>query len=179
LAKVMEGTISGLISKPKDTSESKPTPSPVNATHWSLTANILEGEFIIQSAQHVGISGAAVSNGCGYLGMLHAVWSEGFAVFAAIVPAAAIMSFLDDIIRENPHKLKTASQCYPSFNPRKVVAFPISPFMNCIPSRVGPSSVSSSDARVAAEINAPGGEPAAVTPMPLGECTVGECTAAS
>ena len=64
--------------------------------HWSGSANIGSGEVIIQAFQQEGMSGAAVSNGCGYLGMSHAVRVGSFASFASIIPAEILGIFAID-----------------------------------------------------------------------------------
>jgi hypothetical protein len=103
-----------------------------NITHWSGDTALSKGEYLIQSAQHQGMSGAPVSNGCGYLGIAHATVSTNF---AAIIPAVDIFAFIDDIIRTDPTFLKRVDECpfdrSNTTRPYPVLSFPISPFIDC------------------------------------------------
>ena len=120
LAKVWEGTISDVFYDSKE--------DPLANHHWTNKSVVrINGEYIIQSAQHTGQSGSAVSNGCGYLGMAHIVVNENFAVFAGIIPATHIIEFIDLIIDKYPGRLKKLEEC----PPLKVISFPVSPFMAC------------------------------------------------
>ena len=57
-------------------------------------------EFVVQGAQHEGMSGGPVANGCGYLGMSHAVLkSDKLAKFAALIGGVAIQPFLDEHLK--------------------------------------------------------------------------------
>jgi len=62
------------------------------ATHWNSTlTRVCDGEIVAQGHQHEGMSGAPVLNGCGYVGMAHAVNSKVnaiTAIFAYIIPAS-------------------------------------------------------------------------------------------
>ncbi len=121
VAKVWEGTISDVY---------RNLTPPSKATHWSKVAERTDGEFIVQSAQHEGMSGSAVSNGCGYLGMAHIVVTENFAAFAGIIPAKQIIDFLDSIMINYPGRLKTQTDCT-KIQTRHILTFPVSPFVNC------------------------------------------------
>ena len=68
------------------------------ASHWTGATRICDGEFLAQGHQHEGMSGAAVLNGCGYLGMAHAAQmpsASKLANFAALIPASEIIKFID------------------------------------------------------------------------------------
>ena len=81
---------------------------PVNITHWRNDTNKLGfGEIMAQSFQHKGMSGGAVSNGCGYLGMAHLIeMSDGFANYVYITPAAINIKFAYDNFDKLPKKCK-------------------------------------------------------------------------
>jgi len=84
--------------------------SKVLASHWTGKTRICSGELIAQGHQHEGMSGAAVLNSCGYVGMAHAADISGttkIANFAAIVPASVILDFFD----KHAHSLPTLQQC--------------------------------------------------------------------
>ena len=113
-----------------------PTKDDVLMNHWTGTGNIItSGEYLVQSAQHHGMSGAATSNGCGYLGMAHAVniADMGLGVFASIIPAKDIQAFILNITVKNSRALKRYDECLRSDNqlPLDIITFPIFPFMNC------------------------------------------------
>ena len=91
--------------------------------HWNGLSTMGYGEFIVQSAQHHGMSGSASSNGCGYLGMSHLAVCENLANFAAIIGAEVIIKFVE----RNKNKLPYWTAC-PEI---KIVQLPIMPFMNC------------------------------------------------
>eukprot|EP01035_Chromulina_nebulosa_P046751 gene46751-63333_t len=59
------------------------------ATHFSLLGKITTGEYLIQSAQHPGMSGSVIANGYGYVGMAHAVQQDELntTAFAAVISA--------------------------------------------------------------------------------------------
>jgi hypothetical protein len=97
-----------------------------NATHWNSTSTrVCSGEIVAQGHQHHGMSGAAVLNGCGYVGMAHAVnkkTNASEANFAYIIPASAIVR----LIEQNLDKLPTLEKCGKrSFVP------PIATLANC------------------------------------------------
>ena len=71
--------------------------------------NICAGEYLVQGEQHKGLSGAAVLNGCGYIGIAHAVLSDSDARanFAGVISASMIKTFLDKVI----DNLMNASDC--------------------------------------------------------------------
>jgi len=121
LAKVWDGTVSDVFE----------TPNISYPSHWTKSAERINGEYIVQSAQHGGQSGAAVSNGCGCLGMAHIVVSENFTVFAGIIPAQQIIDFVEYVTREYPGRLKKMEDCSSVNRTGSVVSFPISPFMKC------------------------------------------------
>ena len=93
--------------------------------HWQggTNAKVSFIEYIAQSAQHFGMSGAAVVNGCGYLGMTHIVLQSGSANFAAIVPGFVIA----DLMLEHAYRLSNVSQC----TSLKIVDIPVMPFIEC------------------------------------------------
>jgi hypothetical protein len=135
-ASVWTGPISKLVENKDD---------PFNG-HWAGTSvtNITSGEYLVQSAQHLGMSGAATSNGCGYLGMAHAVdvADLGLGYFSAIISAKDIQTFILDMIVMNPHKLKRYKDCFQTnHQPLDIVSFPIFPFMNCSTDDSFPTSV--------------------------------------
>jgi hypothetical protein len=114
--------------------------------HWSGTLNttITSGEYLVQSAQHPGMSGAAASNGCGYLGMAHAVEVAEFGSgsFAGIISAQNIQDFIRNLTTINKEALKRYDECFKSNGqPLDIVSFPIFPFMNCTPEESLMSSV--------------------------------------
>ena len=78
----------------------------VLARHWAGNNRICSGELVAQGHQHEGMSGAAVLNSCGYVGVAHAI-TNNKANFAFIVPASAIVAFFD----KHAHSLPTLQQC--------------------------------------------------------------------
>ena len=97
-------------------------------TQWRPNGDATDGEYIVQSAQHDGMSGAATSNGCGYLGMARANQPDRIANLALIIAADHIKKF----IYKNRDRLMTLDDC----TTRKmriihVVSLPLSPFMDC------------------------------------------------
>lgn len=104
--------------------------------HWTgKDAKITSGEYLVQSAQHMGMSGAATSNGCGYLGMAHAVKlaDSGLGVFASIIAAKDIQAFISNLMTTSPKALKRYTECFVNDTqlPLEIVSFPIFPFMDC------------------------------------------------
>lgn len=94
------------------------------AKHFSGRSKICKDEIVAQSNQHEGMSGAAVANGCGYIGMCHAVISgTQLTTFAAIIGAESIRQF----IRANKHYFPILSDC----SNVKVIEMPRMPFINC------------------------------------------------
>ena len=67
MAKAWSGTISD--------KEDSNTTCLAFAQHWTGVGNICAGEYLVQGEQHKGLSGAAVLNGCGYIGIAHAVFA--------------------------------------------------------------------------------------------------------
>jgi hypothetical protein len=63
---------------------------------WTSNADdkIASGEILVQASQHDGMSGGAVSNGCGYVGMAHLVnTANGLTNFAHVIPADVVTKF--------------------------------------------------------------------------------------
>ena len=76
--------------------------------HWNGTTGICKGEYVTQGAQHAGGSGSAVVNGCGYVGMAHAVGTSSDKIhFAALVPTEAIRT----LMAKNIHTFSIAEDC--------------------------------------------------------------------
>lgn len=73
IAKLWKGSISSEGSSNHNEHEYK-------TDHWTGTAKVVSDEVNMQSIQYEGMSRKAVSNGCGYLGMNHAVLVEPFAL---------------------------------------------------------------------------------------------------
>ena len=97
-AKIWVGTISDLIEKDECDN--------TLAKHFNGSTRICAGEWVIQAHQHPGMSGAAVANGCGYLGIAHAVLTFNnpnavTANFASVIGIKTIQQF----ISENKDKL--------------------------------------------------------------------------
>jgi hypothetical protein len=66
------------------------------ATPWHGNGSVCNGEFLFQSHQHNGLSGSPVSNGCGFVGMAHAIQlSSSGAVFAAVIGWAVIIKLIE------------------------------------------------------------------------------------
>ena len=98
----------------------------VPAQHWSGDTRICDGEYIAQGHQHEGMSGSAVLNGCGYVGMAHAVDRPDetkLASFAAIVRSEDIVSFMDS----HADKLPTLGDCG-----MQAVLPPVARFVDCL-----------------------------------------------
>ena len=71
------------------------------AKHFNGSTRICAGEWIIQAHQHPGMSGSAVANGCGYLGIAHAVVTfedsnDVTANFASVIGIKTIQQFISD-----------------------------------------------------------------------------------
>jgi hypothetical protein len=69
--------------------------------HFNGSTRVCAGEWIVQAHQHPGMSGSAVANGCGYLGIAHAVVtfedSSGVtANFASVIGIKTIQQFISD-----------------------------------------------------------------------------------
>ena len=81
------------------------------AIHWGNgTVRFCNGEIVAQGHQHEGMSGAPVLNGCGYVGMAHAVNDKTIAPnanFAFIVPAYAVTR----LIKKNLGRLHRLADC--------------------------------------------------------------------
>jgi hypothetical protein len=76
------------------------------ATHWVRSPRTCIGEIVAQGHQHDGMSGAAILNGCGYVGMAHAM-TIGNANYAYIIPASAIIR----LIKQHEMRLPTLEEC--------------------------------------------------------------------
>ena len=93
--------------------------------HWTGKTRVCNGEIMAQGHQHDGMSGAAVLNGCGYIGMAHCARtpsSSQLANFAGIIPAAAIQAF----IAKHLSKLPTLETCK-----KGRISSPLAPHVNC------------------------------------------------
>jgi len=119
-AKAWTGSVSDV--QKRESSSSSP---PLSCTPWtnSTDSKIAHGEIVVQSFQHRGMSGGAVCNGCGYLGMSHTVMKDNLANFAHIIPADEMILFA----KKNIHRLKKLKDCPDVAK----VSLPIMPFMNC------------------------------------------------
>ena len=73
-------------------------------------------ELMFDGQQHEGMSGASTLNGCGYVGMAHAMTENGPRTYYNVIRA----SHVHDCIRANVVRLNTVDQC-----PRKVVQPPV------------------------------------------------------
>jgi len=83
---------------------------PINGKPWEGDIIIKSNEYAFHGEQHVGMSGGAVLNGCGYVGMAHAVGSEKIkdvGKFTFVIPATEIQQ----CITKNSKLLKNISQC--------------------------------------------------------------------
>jgi len=92
-ASVWKGTMSRVARTPGASNCSQ-----TNASHWTGETRLCDGDLIAQGHQHEGMSGAAVLNGCGYVGTAHAALirpENKLANFALIIPAKAILDFID------------------------------------------------------------------------------------
>ena len=95
------------------------------ATHWNSSTRVCSGEVVAQGHQHAGMSGAPVLNGCGYVGMAHAVSAKANvsgAIFAYIIPASYIIDFME----QHHSQLPTLAACGQS-----AVAPPLAAFADC------------------------------------------------
>ena len=93
------------------------------ATHWEGTTSvrICTDEIVAQGHQHAGMSGAPVLNGCGYVGMAHAM-TTSYASYAYVIRASDIITFIE----HNHSQLPTLADCGQS-----AVAPPLAAFANC------------------------------------------------
>ena len=96
--------------------------------HWNGYPNanhINSDEVYVQSFQHSGQSGGPVSNGCGYVGMSHAVVvsNDKFAHFCSLIPPKRMIEF----VKEHQSKLKRLEDCHDL----EVLNLPMMPFMDC------------------------------------------------
>ena len=94
------------------------------ATPWHGNGSACEGEFLMQSYQHAGLSGSPVSNGCGLVGMAHAYQdSSSGAIFAAVISA----KFIRGMMRKFFFKLHDLNEkCR-----KNVTRIPHYPFSSC------------------------------------------------
>ena len=96
------------------------------AMHWGNgTVRFCSGEIIAQGHQHAGMSGAPVLNGCGYVGVAHAVNDKTNAPdanFAVIIPAYAVTR----LIKKNLDRLPTLADCG-----QTALAPPLAALANC------------------------------------------------
>ena len=100
----------GVLSRVATSQDTYPNCSSKLASHWTGKTRICRGELIAQGHQHEGMSGAAVLNSCGYVGLAHAARlpdTTKMASFAAIIPARVIIDFFD----KHAHSLPTLQQC--------------------------------------------------------------------
>jgi len=104
------------------------------AKHFNGTTRICAGEWIVQGHQHEGMSGSAVANGCGYLGIAdtiaHALKNSKFlnsvdANFAGVIGVKIIRQF----ISANKHVLAKHDNTSIIVN-----ELPFAPFAECIDS---------------------------------------------
>ena len=95
------------------------------ATHFNGTTRVCDGEMLMQGEQHAGMSGSAVINGCGYLGIAHAMvfTRERSSNFAAVINFTVIRNFITD----NKHNLLK----WNSSMGIEIVALPHAPGVNC------------------------------------------------
>lgn len=91
----------------------------INANHWTGEAKISSGEIIAQSHQHDGMSGGAVSNGYGYVGMAHIVMNDVKLNYACIISAKVLVEFVASHLK----KLKTLVDC-PNLEILNLPSFP-------------------------------------------------------
>ena len=96
------------------------------AIHWGNgTVRFCRGEIVAQGHQHAGMSGAPVLNGCGYVGVAHAVndkTNAPHANFAVIVPAYDVTR----LIKKNLGRLPTLADCG-----QTALAPPLAALANC------------------------------------------------
>ena len=94
------------------------------ATPWYGNGSICEGEFLVQSYQHNGLSGSPVSNGCGLIGMAHAFPSSSSgAIFAAVIG----VKFIREMMSKFYHRLSNIEDCLHV----SIENMPHYPFSNC------------------------------------------------
>ena len=86
--------------------------------HWNMTAFVRQDEFILQGLKHYGQSGGAVSNGCGYLGIAHAMNAK--VNLAYIIGAEHIVSLM-----------KVHYSILPKCPGAVPIKLPKQPFVNC------------------------------------------------
>jgi len=94
------------------------------STHWKGTTSVrvCRDEIVAQGHQHAGMSGAPVLNGCGYVGMAHAM-TTSYANYAYIIRASDIIA----LIEKHHSQLPTLAECGQS-----AVAPPLAAFANCV-----------------------------------------------
>ena len=96
------------------------------AVHWGNgTVRFCSGEIVAQGHQHGGMSGAPVLNGCGYVGVAHAVNSKtnvNDANFALVIPAYGVTR----LIKKNLDRLPTLEGCR-----QRAVSPPLAALANC------------------------------------------------
>ena len=114
-AKVWGGKISDLIEKDECV-----TP----ASHFSGTTRVCLYEYIVQGGQQKGMSGSAVANGCGYLGIAHAVLLSELSngSYAGVIGVKIIRQFISD----NKHLLVKHDNTSIIVN-----QLPFAPFADC------------------------------------------------
>jgi hypothetical protein len=108
------------------------------ATPWHGNGSAFEGEFLLHSYQHEGLSGSPVSNGCGLVGMAHAYQdSSSGAIFAAVISA----KFIRGMMRKFFFKLPDINdKCH-----KNVTSIPHYPFSSCPNDTVQERMVSSDE----------------------------------
>ncbi len=90
---------------------------------WTGKCIVCKGEFHVEGEQHAGLSGAAIVNVCGYIGLAHSVVTDNqITSFAGVVAASMIHDFLDSHIND----LANVQDCNIS-----VVQIPVLPFRVC------------------------------------------------
>jgi hypothetical protein len=93
------------------------------STPWYPNTSICNGEYLIQSHQHDGLSGSPVANGCGFVGMAHAIMQSG-AIFAAVINGTIIRKLINKFFS----KLPNIEDC----EDVSVVNLPHYPFSDCV-----------------------------------------------
>jgi hypothetical protein len=92
------------------------------ATHWGNgSVRACKDEIIAQGHQHAGMSGGPVLNGCGYVGMAHAM-TNTYSNFAYIIPAYDVTR----LIKKNVGRLPTLADCG-----QTALAPPLAALANC------------------------------------------------
>ena len=92
-----------------------------NSTHPPICAD----EFSVEGNQHEGMSGGPSANGCGYVGMFHAVnRGQKGGTYGMAISARTIVNF----IRSNKHLLRSLSDCG---NNMTVLSLPTHKFEQC------------------------------------------------